>query len=192
MRGLKSDFIYVVTLIFLGLAILVKGITMFGKDGLGAYIKKEITKTVLSSCLPGAVMTVHGEQVDSGHEIVMNEIRGNFPVFQYLEKEGPVQIESEDILEEIRLLEGRDEDQKDLDDENIITDEMIEEDQKETEQEETNDAEKRLLEEKLKDFDYLVSRFYSIGKYGVRRSCCSEKSGYRADFNLPYAFTGRI
>lgn len=164
MRGLKSDFIYVVTLIFLGLAILVKGITMFGKDGLGAYIKKEITKTVLSSCLPGAVMTVHGEQVDSGHEIVMNEIRGNFPVFQYLEKEGPVQIESEDILEEIRLLEGRDEDQKDLDDENIITDEMIEEDQKETEQEETNDAEKRLLEEKLKDFDYLVSRFYSIDK----------------------------
>ena len=39
-----------------------------------------------------------------------------------------------------------------------------EEDQKETEQEETNDAEKRLLEEKLKDFDYLVSRFYSIDK----------------------------
>lgn len=165
MRKLRTDFIYVVTLIFLGLAILAKGIAVFGGEGLNGYLKKEITAGILASCLKGAAMTVYGEQINSGHDIVMSEIRGNFPVFQYLEREGQIQIESQDILEEIRLLEGRDEDQKDLEEENIITDEVIEQEAEAAkEQDGGEDEERRLLEEKLKDFDYLVSRFYSIDK----------------------------
>lgn len=165
MRKLKPDLIYLTALAFLGLAILVKGIALFGGAEMKVYLKRELTEAVLSSCLKGASMTVYGEQAGNGQDIVINEIRGNFPVFQYLEEEGRLQIESQDILEKIRLLEGTDEDRKDLAEEDMITDDIIsEEDLKDEGGQQEKPEGEVISEEKLRDFDYLVSRFYSIDK----------------------------
>lgn len=163
MRKYRPDLIYLMALAFFGLAILVKGVAVFGGKEMEHYLKREITESILSSCLKGATRTVYGEQAGNGQDIVMNEIRGNFPVFQFLEKEGQLQVESKDILEEIRLLEGMDEDKQEPTQEDGVTEEMKENEGK-AEKEETEERGEKIPEEKLKDFDYLVSRFYSIDK----------------------------
>jgi hypothetical protein len=169
-KKLKAELLYQITSLLLGIFILVKGIGTFGGTESIDVIRDTLTEEAVYKYLGGIRYIATGNDNITTETFVLHEIYNHVPVFQYMANQENIDVESKDIYDFIKWREGTDEDYE----EEMQTDKkkegQVEVENKEikkeniVEKEEDNPIAETVSLEKLADFDYLISHYYSIDK----------------------------
>ncbi|MDD3413411.1 MAG: stage II sporulation protein P [Lachnospiraceae bacterium] len=168
MKKLKVDLIYQITSLLLGVFILVKGIGTFGGAESIDIIRDTLTEEAVYKYLGGIRYTATGNDNITTETFVLHEIYNHVPVFQYMVNREDIDVESKDFYDFIKWREGTDEDYEEEMPSDKEEEGQVKVEDKEAEEELEGEEDEPIPEtvslEKLKDFDYLISHYYSIDK----------------------------